>query len=1014
MGAMRRRGDRKAHRATSCGGRAGRVVIAAAACAVAATGLTQEDADTEAASSAAPPPDAPIEEVVVTGTHIKGADITGVVPVAVYDSEQVELFGVESGDELLEMLPEQGQNFFNEAENISGGVNSARGDVGAFNLRNLGTGNTLVLLNGRRMVNAAGFQTEEVGGSFVPVNTANSNVVPTFGLDRVEILKDGASAIYGADAVAGVVNNVLESNFEGFKVQLRYSVYDHIERTPASMNAAWGTTLNDGRTTVNVSGRFLTRQRVNAQEDGRWANADLRDRATEWPWVEDSRFRNSSPSSLYGQFDVVASARSTGLRNTLTDGAGEFHVYPAGDPLCGWHLNEHVCGTPDAVGLTLRRYNLNANRDLSGELRRYTVLAFVTHQLEAMEAFTEVLYYRSETNTLRHPSASFSSVKLRVGAENYYNPFGPCGSPNRLPEDVIPDVPCSGLQLEIDNYRYAELPRSVDVDGDSYRLLQGLRGEWNQWDWEAAVLFAKAARSDVTHNRISNTLMVEALADPTPAAYNPFSGGVDSNLERALIDVRRDNETTLFLTDFQLNRDAVFDLPAGPVGLAAGAEFRRESFTDDRDPRLDGTIAFTDFQGDTFPFVSDVVNSSPTPDNEGERNVTSLFVELQAPLFESVDLQVAARYENFSDIGDTVVGKVAAGWQPHNAVLLRGSWSQAFRAPNLVTVNETIVARQNTRNDYACLYADPEQTVLDCRNQIQRSAQGSKALVPEESDNYSAGLVITPTDNLTVTLDYWSIEKLDTIGLFGEENHTVLDLLLRLRHGTADCASLAPNPAVLRSSEISEEAAATYLAAGICPAGDIERTADQYANLDTRTVEGYDVAIRYRLETDVGRFTMNYSASFLDTLEQDAGGPAAELVAAQRDGAIPVNIPVSGFADLVENDGNPRQKHNFSLSWRQDAFGASLSAVKIGEVYQESMTAENGMRYWLEPMTTWNTTFDYRFDGFADSDMRLRFGIRNLTDERAPFADRYFGYMADVHYDYGRNFYVDLRMTRRD
>jgi len=984
-----------------------RGAIAAGVCAIATAVAAEDAAPTATAANDV------IEEVVVTGTHIKGANISGVLPVSVFDSEQIELFGVESGDDLLELLPEQGQNFFNEAENISGGVNSARGDVGAFNLRNLGTGNTLVLLNGRRMVNAAGFQTEEVGGSFVPVNTANSNVVPTFGLDRVEILKDGASAIYGADAVAGVVNNVLESDFEGLKVQARYGFYDHIERSPISLNAAWGTTLNDGRTTVNVSGRLLKRERVNAQEDGRWANADLRSRATEWPWAGATAFLNSSAHSFYGQFDVVTSARRTGLlRDDFTDDRGEFHVYPVGDSRCEWELNAHVCGTADSSSLDLIRYNVNEYRDLSGELARYSALAFVTHQLDAVEAFTEVLYYRSENNLLRHPSFAFTAVKLRVGAENYYNPFGPCDSPNRLPEEAIPDVPCSGLQLEIDNYRYAELPRVVDVDGTSYRLLQGLRGAWNEWDWEGAVLYAKAERSDVTRNRISNTLMVEALADPTPAAYNPFSGGVDSNLERALVSVRRDNESALFLTDFQLSHDALFALPAGAAGLVAGAELRRESFKDDRDPRLDGTIAFTDFQGDTFPFVSDVMNSSPTPDNSGARTVTSLFVELQAPLFETVDVQVAARYENFSDVGDTVVGKVAAGWRPHDAVLLRGSWSQAFRAPNLVTVNETIVARQNPRNDYTCLYADPEQTKLDCRNSIQRTAQGSKALVAEKSDNYSAGVVVTPSDNLTLTLDYWSIEKIDTIGLLGEENHTVRDLLLRLRHGAADCASLAPNPAVLRSSEVDDAAAAVYLAAGICPAGDIERIGDRYANLDTRTVEGYDVGLRYRLESNVGRFTLKYSASFLRKLEQDAGGDAAELVAAKRDGTIPANIPVGGFADLVANDGNPRQKHNFSLSWRRDAFGAALSAVKIGKVYQESLTWEDGRRFWLAPMTTWNTTFDYRFESFGEADMRLRFGVRNLTDERAPFADRYFGYMSDVHSDYGRNFYIDLRMTR--
>ena len=955
-----------------------------------------------------------IEEIIVTGTHIKGATITGVLPVAVFEAEQIDLFGIGSGDELLELLPEQGQNFFNESENISGGVNSARGDVGAFNLRNLGTGNTLVLLNGRRMVNAAGFQTEEVGGSFVPVNTANSNVLPTFGLDRVEILKDGASAIYGADAVAGVVNNVLENDYQGFKAQVRYALYDHIERTPVSVNAAWGGELNDGRTNISVLGRLLNRERVRSDEDGRWAQADMRYRATRWPWAGATAFRNSSANSLYGQFDVRASARSTGLRNTLTDGAGEFETYPAGDERCGWALNDRVCGAIDGQGL--ERYNINEFRDLSGELTRYTLLAYITHQMDFAEAFTELMYYRSENNTRRHPSASFSTVKLRVGAQNYYNPFGPCGSPNRLPEEMIPDVPCEGLELEIDNYRFAELPRIVNVEGTVYRFLQGLRGEWDAWDWEGAVLFAKADRSDVTSNRVSNTMMVEALADPTPMAYNPFSAGVDSNLERALIDVYRDNETTLFSTDFRMSHDSIFTLPAGPAAMVAGVEYRSESFVDDRDPRLDGTMVFTDFQGDTFPFVSDVVNSSPTPDNEGDRSVFSLFAELQAPLFETVDLQAAVRYENFSDVGDTVVGKLAGGWRPMARLLLRASWSQAFRVPNLVTVNETIVARQNTRNDYACLYAaarggDPDQDTLDCRNSIQRTAQGSKDLVAEESDNYSVGVVLEPRDDLTVTLDYWSIEKTDTIGLFGEENHTVLDLLMRLRAGTGDCGSLQGNPAVERASEVSADVAAVYMAAGICPAGDIERVNDRYANLDTRTVEGYDIALRYRLETEAGDFQLRYSASFLRKLEQDAGGAAATLVQAQRDGTIPPSIVVSGFADLIENDGNPRQKHNFSLSWRRDAFGAALSAVKIGKVYQESLTTDDGMRYWLEPMTTWNTTFDYRFR-VLDASFRARLGVRNLTDERAPFADRYFGFLGDVHSDYGRSYYLDLRMSR--
>ena len=150
-----------------------------------------------------------IDEIVVVGSQIRGAQISDALPVSIMNELDIEALGVNSGDELLEFMAEQGQNFFIESENISGGVNPARGDIGAFNLRNLGTGNTLVLLNGRRVVNSAAYQTESVGGSFVPVNTVNVQSIPVTGLRRTEVLREGASAIYGADAVAGVDSRLL-------------------------------------------------------------------------------------------------------------------------------------------------------------------------------------------------------------------------------------------------------------------------------------------------------------------------------------------------------------------------------------------------------------------------------------------------------------------------------------------------------------------------------------------------------------------------------------------------------------------------------------------------------------------------------------------------------------------------------------------------------------------------------------------------------------------------------------
>ena len=966
----------------------------------------------------------PVEEVVTTGTQIRGASIADALPVSVVSAEEIEALGFDSGDELFDFIVENGQNFFSEAENISGGVNAARGDVGAFNLRNLGTGNTLVLLNGRRMVNTASYQTEEVGGSFVPVNTVNSNTLPLNGIRQVEILRDGASAIYGADAVAGVVNTVLKTDFEGLRLRGKVTDYDNASATDASFGLQWGQFFNQGRTNVSVLVDYYDRDRINSQDDPHWASSDLRPRLpADSPWAEETDFRNTSANSLFGQFDVRESASGNGLSGTLTDSRGEFETYPIGDPRCEYTINATTCGATDGGNIDpvtgdagTFRYNLNENRDLRSDLERTNVFLFLNHEYPGgVESFTEVGYYQAVTNTFRHPSASFSTVKLEVAPQNYYNPFGPCGSPNRLPDALIPDVDCDGLTLQMDFYRFAELPRIVDNTGRTMRLLQGWRGTAGKWDWEGAGLYSRARKRDVTHNRVSNILMVEALADPTEAAYNPFSGGVNSNIERALIDVKRLNETELLLYDFKLSRPDLFDAPGGPVGLLLGWEYREESFVDDRDDRLDGTIEFTDFEGDTYPFVSDVVNSSPTPDSSGSRDVLSLFGELQIPVIDTLDVQLAARYENFSDVKDTVVGKFALGWRPIPQLLVRGSASTAFRAPNLITINEEIVARQNARTDFACVFADefdPDDEELDCDNSTQRIAQGSESLRPEESDNFSVGVVVEPIENLTLTLDYWSIEKEDTIGLFGEENHTILDLVRRLEAGTSDCANFQGNPAVNREDADPDEEA-IYLASGICPAGLIKNITDNYANLDTRKISGLDFAAYYGFSTGFGDFDVRFAGSFLDEYDQEAGGDALVLVDAQNSGLLPANIPVTGFADLVRIDGNPEQKMNLYLNWRKGPWGASITGLRVSDFIQDSLDLDNGdgtvTRYVIPSMTTFNGRVDYRFS-FGKTDARVRFGVINLTDERAPLADRFFGYFADMHRDYGRSYYLDFRV----
>lgn len=956
-----------------------------------------------------------IEEVVVTGSQIKGAKITGALPVSILSNEQLEAFGIDSGDELLDTIAENGMNQFNEQE-WNGGVNASRGDVGAFNLRSVGVGDTLVLLNGRRVIMSPGYQTEAVGGSFVPVSTVNSNTIPVYGVERTEVLKDGASAIYGADAVAGVVNTVLQNDFEGLTVRLKSSGYETFDAQDNQVNIKFGTNFNEGRSNIGVFVDLTDRDNIKASEDPRWANSDLRHRLpSDNPWY--SKFRNSSVYSVYG---------------TWFQGSNQFINYPISNSRCEASSAIDIIDTAngclvDRSGSSGVRTNLNEYRDVRAELDRVNMFVFLNHELNnGNEAFFELGYYDSETNRTLYPeatlggSAGYSATQpMIIPVTNYY----------------VPDsLEAIGTPFAKRYHRFPNTRQNIN-QRDTYRLLAGMRGNLNNWDWEGAITISEANAHDITYGRHSMTLLDQALADTTSAAMNPFSGGINSNHERALITegVHRKNETTLDMLDFKISNPDIFDLPAGPVGMVIGFEYREESFTDDRDDRLDGTIKYTT-NGHTssglrnsnldvtFPYVSDVVNSSPTPDSYGERDVTSLFAEFQLPLTSKINAQLAVRHEDFSDVGTTTVSKFAAGWQITSYALIRGSFSQTFRGPNLITVNESQVARNNGRTDWVGAYVsgdgdtditegtgDDENILFDVYKSTQRIASGSDKLIAEEGDNWNLGIVIEPIENLIVTYDEWSIEKENTIGLFGEENHTILDLLLRLRAGTSGCNS--GNPNVVRFDP-DPTTASYFEAKGLCNVGQIQRIEDVYVNLDTRKIEGKDIGLYYVTETEYGDISFRYNQSKLQKLEQTAGGSAAEIIAAQAAGELS-GIPagaITGFSSQLGLNGNYDRKSNMSVIWTYEDYYLSLSQLRIGEFF-DTRPGLKGGEYWKIPsMKTVNITAGYNFklNGLKS---RVRLGIKNLEDERAPLADKTYGYYSDAHRDYGRNYYVDLRVS---
>ena len=967
-----------------------------------------------------------VEEVVVTGSQIKGAKITGALPVSILTNADIEALGVDSGDDLIENIVEQGQNYFTEAEDASGGVNASRGDVGAYNLRNLGVGNTLTLLNGRRLVTSPGYQTELIGGDYVPTASVNSNLIPVTGIERLEILRDGASAIYGADAVAGVINNVLQTDYEGLTVRSRVVAYDHFSTEDTKTTVKWGSFFNDGATNVSVFFDYYDRGNINAQEDPRWGAGDHRPFVDDdSPWKTSTSFRNLSSNSLYGQFDMVTSSEhgsGNPLNHVFTDSNGEFELFPIGDPRCNNRSSQDgaifdtgygTCIAQDGNGAI--RANFWGKTDVRSELERMNVVMTMNHDMgNGTEAFTELGFYTSESDRIAHPSYAFSSSKHRVGADNYW--LNSLRFDGTVDGTTYSEFLFAGYQLYMDNYRYEERQRLVNVKKDTYRFLQGFRGSTGDWDWETAFVTSKATSDDVTSNRMSNNLLKEALNDVTAAAYNPFSANnYATNIERTLIDVYRKGSSELTMFDFKMSNNELWTLPAGDVGLLLGFELRDEEMDDDRDPRLDGTITYTDYEGDTYPLVADVLNSSPTGDVSGSRDVTSFFAELQIPVAEKVDMQLALRNEDFSDFGSATVGKLALGWDVAPWMYLRGSFSTAFRAPNIIQVNEKTVVRSGTRYDRAAFQVNAVQSVdnvidSDSRYTIQRMATGAAGLEAEESDNTSIGMVLTPTDRLTITVDTWSIEKDKTIGLFGRENQTVNDMLLRFANGTNNCATFAGDPLVVREAP-DEGDAAGFAAAGVCPFGDIKYIQNDYTNMALRTVEGTDVSVYYSLETDNGSaFDVRYNGTFLDKFEQKASGDFAALQAKKDSGEIPESIPLKGFGDLLGKDGVYDNKHSVRVSWDKGPYRVSLTGLKKGSFEQTSLGLKDGVAYVVPSMTTLNLTMSYGFD-VRGNKAKIRFAVKNLEDERAPTADRYYGYYADAHSDYGRNYYLDFQLN---
>jgi len=977
---------------------------------------------TVAAQDAASPSDSDekLEEVVIVGSQIKGAKLTDVLPVTVLDKEDIVATAAVSGDELFRSIPQAGDVQFQEAR-TTGNLNDARGDTSSINLRNLGTGNTLMLLNGRRVVPAPGTQTE----NFVPVQTANTNAFPVAGVKRVEVLRDGAAAIYGTDAVAGVVNTVLETDFQGLRVEAQYGGSEGTGHRETTVNIKAGTRLENG-TRVMFFGGYTARDPLFARERDYTASEDHRAKVADTPWAGDTSFDNRSTSSPWGSFTVIPSTVAVRQGTTALTTSGVFRVEPTSNTAAGCSstvYNGNLClraGTITGAVDRELRYDENIDRTLKGGLDRYNAFATVSREFGDVEFFGEAGVYHAIFDGLREQSAPLASAVISVPASSYYNPFGPTTfngvtNPNRLPNLV--NVPVTGLPLRMTTYRPVDTgPRVYEVTDDSYRLLAGLRGEKFGFDWESAIVHSWAKTDDFTTNAVSNTLFQQALAKSTPDAYNPFNGGnqdrysapdTTSN-DRAtiasfLVGVNRISETSLTMWDLKASKPDLLKLPGGEVGIAGGVEVRRESYVDNRDPRLDGTIKYTDVvTGITYG--TDVMGASPSPDVRAHRSIISAHLEfavplvsadMQIPLVQSVDVQLAARTERYSDFGDVTKPKIALNWSLTEWLALRGSASQAFRAPNLPQFYSAGTQVSNTRTDYSFCRIN----VVTCSGASTIEVRaGNRALGPEEADNISAGLIFQPTflpENLgtaTLTVDYWSIKEKDVIGIEGAQIQLLYDYLLRL-----DGQS---NPSIVRDAPV-----------GTNKVGQLLQVNDNYFNITPRELAGIDASLRYELRrTRFGSFTFTANAAKLTKFEQSPTEMASKVIAANSAGRLGTGIVITAAGSQIGVNGNPEWRGSASLTWRQKQLRAGLFVNYVGSVFDTGPAPVNGQLFEVDSWTTVSVYGQYDFrkrDDVLDG-VSLRLGVRNIEDKAPPTTSTNFGYFGSLANATGRYLYATV------
>lgn len=656
------------------------------------------------AQQATPPADDPsgtLQEVVVTGSRIRRSVDDIPSPVTVLGAEDLAATGRATVSDMLKTLPIQAGSM-TMSDNLSN-IYTSGSNV---DLRGLGPASTLVLLNGRRQAVFA--SPTDDGDTFVDVNS----LMPTIMIDRIDIVKDGGSALYGTDAVAGTVNFVTRSNFTGAEMNVRYQT----------------TQVDEDNEDLVISGIV-------------GFGGDRGHAVLAVDYLDRTGFPLRNQKSLAN--NAFASGLSSPGAYVLLAGRtynAPYHSLPRGvtiiDPLCGAAElgGQPIAGVPTATpgGPGGCRMLGGYSYTLVPDERRLNAMVTANYDLtEALNTYIEVGYSRDRIQ--RETSPSFGSGILRtIAAANPGNIFGN-------------DVLWLGRPLGL---RHGNAHQAIE--NDTTRGVWGLRGGWAEtsWTWDVATVFSnsrfRVAQPDTlsdrlvaafngvggpNNNQFFNPFGNQWQASPGDPRYNDPAVIADFFVPAVL-----DAKTSLRTLDFQATGD-VFTLPAGSVGLAVGGQLRDETTEGNWDANMNAG---------RYTLIPQA------PDWYGSRDVWGAFFEVAIPVHSAVDLQVAGRYEDYGSDVNAFNPKVAALWRPMNTLSVRASWGRSFRAPGLIQ----LFGRQSSA----------ESLVLNGR-QIAPVVEvvGTESLDPEVANAWSVEVVWDPIADLRLNVAHWNFDIEDII-----------------------------------------------------------------------------------------------------------------------------------------------------------------------------------------------------------------------------------------------------------